>query len=285
MKQKSKTTKNTNPFSDELMGFIKEGEKQKKRLFDIADEIVAYSSKDNFPHFYIQSSPGMGKSYTLKDKFNKNNKNVTVIGAGVTMPQFGIMLALIVKDLKKNDTHYIYFDDCESLLYKPDDLNMFKNLLRDEKCYSYMKNMSNLLNSTDDAGKRAIEHFTQKGGGFKVPTDNIVFVMSSNIKLPSTDEVRTARDSHLSAIADRFNVRDFTMPPTTQWGYITTMILNSPYLPKTVPMSIKVEACQFFYDNWVDLKRRTIRQVEQMIETYLKNPKSYKTKWEQEFKK
>jgi hypothetical protein len=277
--------KKTQLFSDELMGYIKEGEKQKTRLFEIADEIVSYTSKDNFPHFYIQSSPGMAKSYTLKNKFDKHNKNVTIIGAGVTMAQFGIMLALIVKDLKPKDTHYIYFDDCESLLYKPDDLNMFKNLLRDERCYSYMKNMNNLLNNTDDAGRRAIEHFTQKGGGFKVPTDNIVFVMASNIKLPSSDEVRTSRDSHLSAIADRFNVRDFTMPPTTQWGYITTMILNSPYIPKGVPMSIRVEACQFFYDNWSDLKRRTIRQVEQMLETYVKNPKNYKTKWEQEFKK
>lgn len=272
-------------FNPELIGYIKEGELQKQRLFGIADEIISYDHKDNFPHFYLQSPPGMAKTYTLRDKFKDKKKNFTIVSAGVSMSQFGVMLALIVKGLKKGETHYVYFDDCESLLYKPDDLNMFKNLLRDEKCYSYMKNMRNLMNSVDDEGARAIEHFSQKGGGFKVPTDQIVFVMSSNIKLPSSDEVRTNRDSHLSAIADRFNVRDFTMPPTTMWGYITTMILNSPYLPKEIPFDIRVEACQFYYDNWSDLKRRTIRQVEQMLGTYLKDKKNYKTKWEQEFKK
>jgi hypothetical protein len=75
------------------------------------------------------------------------------------------------------------------------------------------------------------------------------------------------------------------MKPTTMWGYITDIVLKSTVIPKEVATQIRVEACQFFYDNWESLNNRSIREVERMLQAYQKHPKNYKMIWETEYKK
>jgi len=75
------------------------------------------------------------------------------------------------------------------------------------------------------------------------------------------------------------------MNPTTMWGYITDVIMNTNAVPKTIPQKVKVDACQFMYDNWSSLNERSIRFVQKMVEKYEKYPKDYLNKWESEFKK
>jgi hypothetical protein len=280
-----KVTSKTNPFNTELMGFIKDGQIQRERFVALTDEIIKSSVKDNYPHLYIQSPPGIGKTWTIENAFKKNKIDYHKISGSVSMFKFGVQLAVIAKNMGKNDMSYIYIDDCNELLKNEENINIMKNILRDEKTYSYQKNMRNLMNSLDPLETQAVEKFIKPGGGFVVPTNNFVFIITSNTKLPNTDEVRTNKDKHLNAIRDRVNVKDFTMKPTTMWGYITDIVLKSTVIPKEVPTQIRVEACQFFYDNWESLNNRSIREVERMLQAYQKHPKNYKMIWETEFKK
>jgi len=286
MKNNQKVAKGkTNLFSNELMDYIKDGQIQRDRFQVLTEEIIKSSKKDNYPHLYIQSQPGLGKTFAIENGFKKNKIPFYKISGSLSMFKFGVKLATIVMVLPKNETAFIYIDDCNELLKNEENINIMKNILRDEKTYSYQKNMRNLMNSLDPLETAAVEKFIKPGGGFVVPTHNLIFIITSNTKLPNTDEVRTTKDRHLNAIRDRVNVKDFTMKPTTMWGYITDIILKSTIIPKTVPQSIRVEACQFFYDNWASLNNRSIREVERMLQAYEKHPKQYKMIWETEFKK
>ena len=280
-----RTKKTTQPFSNELMGYIKEGQLQRERFVALTDEIIKSSIKDNYPHLYIQSAPGIGKTWTIENAFKKNKIPYHKISGSLSMFKFGVKLAVIAKELDKNETTYIYIDDCNELLKNEENINIMKNILRDEKTYSYQKSLRSLIGSLDQTELKAVEKFTRPGGGFVVPTNNFVFIITSNTKLPNTDEVRTNKDRHLNAIRDRVNVKDFTMKPTTLWGYITDVILKSQIISKEVSQQIRVEACQFFYDNWESLNNRSIRELERMLQSYQKHPKNYKMIWELEFKK
>jgi len=282
---KKVTTKKTNPFSDELMGYIKDGQVQRERFVALTDEIMKSSVEDNYPHLYIQSSPGIGKTWTIENAFKKNKVTYHKVSGSLSMFKFGVRLAVIAKDMDKNDMSYIYIDDCNEPLKNEENINIMKNILRDEKTYSYQKSLRSLMNGLDPIETKAVEKFIKPGGGFVVPTHNMVFIITSNTKLPNTDEVRTNKDKHLNAIRDRVNVKDFTMKPTTLWGYITDVVLKSAVISKEVSQPIRVEACQFFYDNWESLNNRSIREVERMLQSYQKHPKNYKMIWETEFKK
>lgn len=282
---KKVTTKKTPTFSTELMGYIKDGQIQRDRFQVLTEEIIKCSKDDNYPHLYIQSPAGLGKTWAIENGFKKNKIPFHKISGSLSMFKFGVKLATIVSQLEKNETCFLYVDDMNELLKNEENINIMKNILRDEKTYSYQKNMSNLMNSLDPLETVAVEKFIRPGGGFVVPTKNLVFIITSNTKLPNTDEVRTTKDRHLNAIRDRVNVKDFSMKPTTMWGYITDIILKSTVIPKSVSQQIRVEACQFFYDNWSSLNNRSIREVERMLQAYQKHPKQYKMIWETEFKK
>jgi hypothetical protein len=279
------TKKFTTPFSSELMGYIKEGQVQRERFSIVADEIISSSKNDEYPHLYIQSQPGLGKTYTIEQTFKKHKIKYEKVSGTLSMFKFGVKLAVLRTLTDKNETVYVYVDDTNELLKNEENINIMKNILRDEKSYSYQKNLRNLMNGLDPIETKAVQKFLKPGGGFVVPTNNMVFIFTSNTKLPNTDEVRTTKDRHLNAIRDRVNVKDFNMKPTTMWGYITDIILKSSIVPKSVSQSIRIEACQFFYDNWESLNNRSIREVERMLQAYQKHPKQYKMIWETEFKK
>ena len=280
----SKKTTKTNPFSPDLMGYIKEGQKERQRFMDLSEDIRKISPKDSFPHFYIYSQAGLGKSYTVKKTFeNAGIKNYSIINGGLTMNGFINEIAVIVRQLKKNEHYYVYLEDCTGLFNNEENCNIMKNVLRDEKTISYHKNPTKILGDATAVQREALTYFMSDNNGINIPTDKLIFIFTSNRKLPTQDEIRRPIDNDLYAIRSRVNPVDFYMKPTTMWGYITDIILSSPNILKSVPQKVKEEACQFLMDNWSIFNSRSIREMERMIEKYVKYPKDYKTKWTNEF--
>lgn len=290
MSKRKVTTKKTASqkklFSDELMGFIKEGQLSRKKFQDLSEDLKRITPKDKFPHHYIYSQAGLGKSYTVKTTFEKNKiSNYTIFNGSISMNGLINQLSVIVMNLKKNQHHYIYLEDCTNLFRKEEDLNILKNVLNDERCISYHKNPTKILNDATPTQREALKYFMSDINGIKIPTDKLIFILTSNRKLPTQDEIRNKIDEDLYALRSRFNTFDFYMKPTIMWGYITDVILNTSAVPKHIPLKVKVDACQFMYDNWSSLNERSIRFVQKMIEKYEKYPKNYISKWENEFKK
>lgn len=277
------TKKSANPFNEELMGYIAEGQKERQRFLDLSEDIQNISPKDSFPHFYIYSQAGLGKSHTVRETFEKAKiKNLTIINGGLTMNGFINEIAVAARQLKKNEHHFIYLEDCTALFSNEENCNIMKNVLRDGKTLSYHKNPSKILNDANHVQQEALQYYLSNNG-INIPTHQLIFIFTSNRKLPTQDEIRRAIDNDLYAIRSRVNPVDFYMTPTTMWGYITDIILTSPHIPKSIPKHIKEEACLFLWENWSSFNSRSIREMERMIEKYQKYPKDYLTKWTNEF--
>jgi hypothetical protein len=280
---KKTTTKKTNLFSPELMEFIKQG-KQEGEQFDIfINGLSKTKSSDKFPHYYIHSTAGMTKSITIKNLLNNNKIPHKLITGANSIFKFGISCA-VYKDEFKNKPVVIYVEDC-NLMKNEEWCDILKGILSDERCYVYNKKMQNILNACDEKELIAVNKFIREGEGMKVPVDNFIFVFTSNKKLPTQNEIYKNLDPHLHALRSRFggNYYDFTLPPTTLWGFITDKIINSPYLSSKITQKLRVDACQFLWDNWANIHGRNVRFVEGMLETALQNPKNYELVWERRF--
>ncbi len=272
-------------FTKEMSTYLKDGQTQRKRLELLGNEVCNLSPKDKFPHLYLFANPGIGKTHTINASMKKHsiaNYNVT---GNISMFQFGVKLAVINHTTPSNIIKYITIDDCNEMLKNTENINIVKNMLADEKAYTYNKNMRTLSQSLTPLEAAAVKSHTSGIGGFRVPLNNFVFIFTSNTKLPSDDEVRNERGLHLNAIYSRVMYRDYTMKPTTLWGYISDILLNTNAIPKTIPKTIKEELCWFLFENWDSLTERSVRSAQKMIQEYTKHKIGYKVIWEQEFKK
>ena len=272
-------------FSKEMESYIKDGKAQRRRLELLGNDVCNLTPNDKFPHLYLFANPGIGKTHTINESMKRSKiKNFNITG-NISMFQFGVQLAVINHTSPNTDIKYITIDDCNELLKNTENINIVKNMLSDEKSYSYKKNMSSLAQSLTPIENAAIKAHTSSTGGFRVPLNNFVFVFTSNTKLPSDDEIRNERGLHLNAIYSRVMYKDFTMKPTTLWGYITDIILNSNAISKSIPKVIKQELCWFLFENWESLTERSVRGAQKMIQEYSKHKVDYKFIWENEFKK
>ena len=268
-----------------MESFIKDGNNQRKRLMLIGNEVCNLTPNDKFPHLYLFANPGIGKTHTINESMKKNGiKNFNVTG-NISMFSFGVRLAVINHTNPNSIIKYITIDDCNELLKNTENINIVKNMLADEKAYTYQKNLRSTSQSLTPQERDAIRAHTSESGGFKVPLNNFVFVFTSNTILPTADEVRNERGLHLNAIYSRVMYKDLTMKPTTLWGYISDILINTTAIPKNIPKEVKYELCWFLFDNWESLTERSVRGAQKMIQEYIKHKNEYKFIWESEFKK
>lgn len=277
--------KSKNLFNEELLGYIKDGELQRKRLSLLGNEVCNLTPDDQFPHLYLFGNAGIGKTHVIKDGMKLNKIDHNMVTGNLSMFKFGVRLAVINYQTPKNQIRYVVIDDCNEILKNEENLNIVKNMLSDEKSYSYQKSLQNLINSLDTLEQKALSHHSKPGGGFVVPLNKFVFIFTSNSKLPGDDEIRTQKDRHLNAIRSRVIYKDLTMKPTTLWGYITDVILNSTAIPKEVPTEVKEELCLFMFERWSDLTERSVRGAQKMGQVYLKNKQDYKMIWLSDYTK
>ncbi len=131
--------------------------------------------------------------------------------------------------------------------------------------------------------------------GYCVPTDNMVFVFTSNFKLPVDDEVVTARQkglskatllAHKNAIRSRCKVGDFDLSWQEHWGWIADIVLNTSCLSmyQTDDMENQI-ILNFLWHNWRQLKERSIRLIEKMAVVMRESPDNYTLIWELDFLK
>ena len=275
--------KKVNTFTDELMSYINEGQKESEQFETFINSLLKTKSTDKFPHFYINSSAGMTKSFTIKNLLKTKKIEHRLITGANSIFKFGISCA-VIKDEVKNKPVVIYVDDC-NLMKNEEWCDILKGLLSDERTYFYNKKMDNIYNACDEKEIISVKKFVIQGEGMKVPVDNFIFIFSSNKKLPTQNEIMKNIDQHLHAIRSRFggNYYDFTLRPTILWGFITYKIMNSPYLSSKITQKLRVDACKFLWDNWPNVHGRNVRFVEGMLETALQNPKNYKSVWERRF--
>ena len=285
-----------NVFGFSQMESIEKGKLNRQRLKDLVSQIEAPREGKRFPHLYFFSPPGMGKTYNVLNHLKESGLRSVQISGNVSMFAFGIQLAVINHCNPEKHPIIVYVDDCDEILRTETACNTMKNVLDGLKTFVYEKSLASQWKHLSELQQAAIEHFQEEGTmGFKVPCDNMVFVFTSNLKLPVDDEVELARKKNQSklllltnrnAIRSRCRVIDFDLTWAEQWGWIADVVLHTDCLDeKNVTVSEKQTILDFMWHNWDSLTERSLRLIQKMTDTMRDFPDTYKIIWEIDFLK
>lgn len=290
------TIKISNRFGMNQMDALERGKAHRSRLKQLVEKISLVKEGDKYPHLYFFSPPGLGKTYTVLNYLKDSKIRYIQVSGNVSMFAFGIQLAVINYLNPDSENIVIFVDDCDEILKNEPNCNTMKNVLDGSKVFTYEKSLSSQWNNLSSIQQEAITHFQEEGKmGFTVPTDNLVFVFTSNFKLPMDDEVQAAREkglsksvllSHRNAIRSRCRVSDFDLTIAEQWGWIADVVMNTNCLDYyKMTMMQKQIILDFLWYNWEFLTERSIRLVEKMADTMKEYQDNYKLFWEIDFLK
>lgn len=289
----------TSNFTSNMLGIqqqeaLERGRMNRVRLGQLVEKISIPKDGDKYPHTYFFSPPGLGKTYTVLNHLTKSNSRFIKVSGNVSMFAFGIQLAVINYLNPEKETIVIYVDDCDEIFKTEASCNTMKDVLDGNRTFTYEKSLASQWSNLSSIQQEAIHHYQGEGKmGFSVPTDNMVFVFTSNFKLPIDDEVRIAREkgkskqvlfAHRNAIRSRCRVSDFDLNWEEHWGWIADVTLNTDCLDQWgVTLSEKLIIVDFLWNNWARLTERSIRLIEKMAGTMRENPESYRPIWELDY--
>lgn len=280
-------------FSRTQKQHIENGSSKRNRLKILASKSAKLSIDSVHPHMYIFSPAGLGKTHSISQALKESGIKHYTISGNQSMFAFGIGLATIQYTNKSAEKIVIVVDDCDEILKNSANINIMKNVLTGYKSYSYEKSLQSQIPNLSELQQSAIAYFSSpEKMGFEVPTDNLVFVFTSNFKLPTDDDVKTQREkgsqkavlfSHLNAIRSRCRTADFDLDGNETWGWIADCTLNENVCDITDEE--KIMLLDWMYNNWDNLNERSIRTVQKMAETMIEDPTGFRDNWEIDFLK
>lgn len=265
------------------------GQARRQRLVTLGQAIRQVDTTDKYPHFYIYSKPGLGKTHTITKALEGSKHEIYHLSAAESMFVFGVHLAVLNHNIPKNKTIMVVLDDAENLLGTTENINIFKNMLDGHKIYKYSKRMDSTVAGMSEGIQEAVRaHITDGEVGFSVPTNRFCFVFTSNIKLPNYNDLEKKltpakynRTMHLLAIRDRVRPVDFDLEAGEMWGWIADTVLTENACEGSDPKVIK-DALDFTYNNWPRLKTKSIRLIQQMVDE-AKRTDDYVSVWESDY--
>jgi len=273
-------------FSDELQQVYDDNKIHRKRLSIIAKRAANPKITAQYPHTYIYSVPGLGKTYTVRQAIEKSGLEAAVVSGNSSMFAFGVSLAYLNYTNRNSDEPMIVLvDDSDTIFKTTENINVIKNILEGFKCFHYEKHIKSLIQQLPEDLKQAVEYHTADNQiGFKVPTDKMIFIFTSNERLPYDDEVVVGqgRSQHLNAIRSRVRPFDFDLNKDEQWAWVADCALTENCCGD-VPQEIIIEGLTFIYENWAYMKTKSIRTIQMMCQEYELDPDDYKMIWEMEY--
>jgi hypothetical protein len=281
---------NTIKFEDALII----GRNWKQRIIDQVNRVVEWDNKAAFPHLYLYGPPGIGKTFTVKSILENSDKLHFTVSGNVSLFAFGIQLAVIRHALGR-DNVIIVIDDCDELLKNAANLNTIKNVLEGQRELTYNKSLTSQIKDLPTDQANAIEALRRVGQmGFSVPCDTMRFIFTSNIPLPTDDDVSLARKrnslskatllSHQCAIRSRCNVLDLSLNDKDMYSIIVHTSMESDLLP-LMTSEKRGYIFDFLQENWESLKERSLRTVIKMNDIMNQYPSNFWDIWSMDFLK
>ena len=275
---------------------LEKGILNRQRLKQLVENISITKEGNKYPHTYFFSPPGLGKTFAVKNHLISSNTRFIQVSGNVSMFAFGIQLAVINYLNPQRESIVIFVDDCDEIFKTEVNCNTMKNVLDGDRVFTYEKSLTSQWSNLSTVQQEAILNFQGEGRmGFSVPTDNMVFVFTSNFKLPIDDDVRIAREkgqsksvilAHKNAIRSRCRVADFDLSWKEHWGWIADVILNTNCLDNwRITVGEKLTMLEFLWNYWERLTERSIRLMEKMAVDMREQPESYRVIWEIDYLK
>ena len=280
--------KNIN-LSSQQTAALESGARVRARMEQIVKRGIDTPFDSKFPHTYLFSLPGYGKTHTVETLLNRCNIQYLTVSGATSMFAFGVQLCVINHLVAKQEKIIIAVDDCDGILKNEENCNIMKNVLSGFRHFAYEKNLVSQISQLTELQQQAIAaHQDERTMGFKVPTERFKFIFTSNFPLPTADEIADLRDKggaknmlqvHRNAIRDRVKYADIHLKMEEQWGLVTDVLINHLNLPHATD-EVKQDIIDFTWENWSKMTDRSIRVVEKMLDTVLESPFEYQDAWE-----
>lgn len=275
---------------------LERGIRYRKRLTKVISKICETSVSNNYQHLYVYGPAGIGKTYLVKKQLEESGVKHYLVSGANSIYTLGVFLAVLQFSNTEREKRYIFIDDCDEILKSEANCNIMKNVLFGEKKFVYEKSMNSILPTLTEVQRSAILNFSSDDKmGYSVPTDNLVFIFTSNFKLPCDDEVQAAREkgrskavlmAHHNAIRSRVQCADFDLSDAEKWGWSADVILNTSCLESlNLTEEERKQILDFNWNNWERLKERSIRSIEKIAVALRENPEDYMDVWEIDFLK
>ncbi len=246
---------------------------------------------DKYSHLIISGPPGLGKTHFVKTLFKERGINGIPISGSVSLYALGIRLAILNVNRDPNEITYVHVDDSDVIFKDEESCNIFKNVLFDEQEFVYEKNIRRLLSSLDESQRLAVEsHMSENSIGFRVPLKNVVFVITTNVPLPTDKEIAKLMGKnglagikvHRNAIRSRCRYRDLSFDDSKRWAWIADVFIKETYQSEQEEILINT-MLTFLWDYRSQMNEHSIRTAEKMLLIAQNAPINYLQTWKNEF--
>jgi hypothetical protein len=290
MVENTKTEKNgQHPFTEKQLELLKEVRELKLSMSDL----IGFNSLDDnkYSHLIISGPPGLGKTHFVKTLFKERGINGIPISGSVSLYALGIRLAILNTIRDPNEITYVHVDDSDVIFKDEESCNIFKQVLFDDQEFIYEKNVRRLLSSLDESHRLAVEsHMTEDSIGFRISLKNVVFIITTNVPLPTDKQIFKLLGKnglagikvHRNAIRSRCRYRDLSFDDSKRWAWIADAFIKEKY-PSEEEENLITSMLAFLWDYRSEMNEHSIRTAEKMLLIAQNDPINYFQTWKNEF--
>lgn len=275
-------------FDEAQLSYIKRGEELTANLQHNVEIALGLHNLEHVVkrHYYIYSPPGAGKTFTVQTTSDKHQVKLVKFQGNTSIFGFCATIASAAY-MAKGSPLVVWIDDCDGLFLDIDGLNLMKGVLDEDRnilsynksMFSYIQQLEKSFDSNANFIAEAMKYFQPAGGmGIEVPTSNLTFVVTSNLRLTAPSaEIRQKRKMSEAAIRDRVNYIEYDLTDEENWGWVAGQLLNNDIL--NLKQEQKVVLLKWLYENWDRMPSRSMRAVRDLAARMLNSPETYMTAW------
>jgi hypothetical protein len=299
--------------SPQLKTYIPVGNSIRNLVEQVVDDFFV----DFDTHVYLRGQPGVGKTFIVAKYSKKHNTILIQVDGNITKWAFTKLLCVYLDNAgwPSSDTTLtqkqidalpnvaVFMDDCPNAL-DGDFIDTMKIALdTDEKDYwPYNVSLGGQYKQAEKFERDAMDKFRVQGQpGLTIPFYNKVkFIFTMNHALVSEKQVEAYKKSfevqkkqppvkilanmqHKAALDSRVEYHDLQMTKNEYWGWIADLLLNEKIIKGASKKDCE-EMLQFLYDNWSNLRDKSVRMVKNKLWKHLQKSKyrkgyDYKARW------
>lgn len=248
------------------------------------------SDDERYSNVIVSGPAGMGKTYFVRNTLNKMKKNYIMVNGAVSIFALAVKLAMINYKRDPKEVLYIHIDDMDALFKDESSLNLLKYALFEGKAFHYEKSISAQFSMLEPEQQLAVKaHMSDKFVGIRVPLENLIFVITSNVMLPNDREVTNLKNGgrnsikvHRNAIRSRCRYRELKFNDNLRWGWIASTMLDAFGSDENSSNNI-IEILKYMWINRTNMQEHSIRTAEKMKRIMDLEPQAFKSVWNAEF--
>jgi hypothetical protein len=242
----------------------------------------------------LAGTTGIGKTHNIEKAIAELGIPHVTIRGNKSMFAFGGDLMLLHSRMPEGTKMAIIVDDCDSFFENKENINTLKGMTgkAGTRQFQYGKKINEHMFT--DAQNFVMPNYQIDGmHGFTVPTDDFIFIFTTNFNLPFESEAKSYKEKNggsakanrlgdLAAIRGRFNVKDYQLDFDTNWGWIAEVSLNDGALSMLTEEQTLI-LLDWMWNNWPNMTETNIRTIEKMAYEMIDYPEDYRDNWEADF--